>query len=277
MPPRKRKISSIDEFRSSTSVFREEEESALKIIIHPTSDISDIFSPHFVDKPMHENLEELLLDDFDEGKIKSYTPAKEDGLTTNQRKFLLKLKLVLINNDPDSEATHCERFVDDMVTFLCDRANLDDGLDLTMRPCNLYLSLGPERFAAIADKEGRRGTELTWLIQEDKHRKSSSYKHGDLQLACAMIAASQQNYNMLEEIYPSKILGIKFVASVVYFCSMRPDQEYIEELIDGIPIESTALMHKFRGLSLSDPEQRKSILQHITSLYYWAMSLEPKQ
>jgi hypothetical protein len=102
-----------------------------------------------------------------------------------------------------------------MVTFLCERANLDDGLDLTMRPCNLHLLLGPEKFAAIADKEGRRGTELTWLLQEDKHRKSSTYKHGDLQLACAMIAASQQNYNMLEEIYPSKILGMKFVANVV--------------------------------------------------------------
>ena len=266
MPPRKRKI---EEFRSSTSMFREE---ALKIIIHPTSDISDVFPSHFLDKPTHQNLKELLLEDFDEGKIKSYTPSREDGLTTNQRKFLLKLKLVLINND--SEATHCERFVDDMVTFLCDQANLDDGLDLTMRPCNLYLSLGSERFATIADKEGRRGTELTWLIQEDK---SSSYKHGDLQLACAMVAASQQNYNMLEEIYPSKILGIKFVANVVYFCSMSPDQEYIEELIDGIPIQNTATMYRFGGLSLSNPEQRRLIFQHMASLYYWAMSLEPKQ
>ena len=100
MPPRKRKISSIDEFRSSTSMFREEEELALKIIIHPTSDISDVFPSQFIDKPTHENLKELLLEDFDEGKIKSYRPSREDGLTTNQRKFLLKLKLVLNNNDP---------------------------------------------------------------------------------------------------------------------------------------------------------------------------------
>ncbi len=43
----------------------------------------------------------------------------------------------------------------------------------------------------LADKEGRRGLELTWIIQEDKHKKSSTYRHGDLQLACAMIAATQ--------------------------------------------------------------------------------------
>ena len=145
-------------------------------------------------------MEELLLENFDETKIKSYTPTKEDGLTTNQRKFLLKLKLILIN----SEAS--QRFINDMVTFLCERANLDDGLDLTMRPCNLHLLIGPDKFAVTADKEGRRG--ITWLLQE-------SSKHGDLQLACSMIAASQQNYNMLEEIYPSKILGMKFVANVV--------------------------------------------------------------
>ena len=211
-------------------------------------------------------MEELLLENFDETKIKSYTPTKEDGLTTNQRRFLLKLKLVLINNDSETS----RRFIDDMVTFLCERANLDDGLDLTIRPCNLHLLLGPEKFAVTADKEGRRGTELTWLLQDNS-------KHNDLQLECAMIAASQQNYNMLEEIYPSKILGMKFVANVVYFCSMIPEQDYIEELIDGIPIENSTSVHKFDGLSLTDPDQRKLVFKYMTALYSWAMSLEPRK
>jgi hypothetical protein len=77
MSPRKRKISSIDDFRSSTSLFREEEESALKIIINPTSNITDIFSQDFLDVSIHENLEELLLENFDETKIKSYTPTTD--------------------------------------------------------------------------------------------------------------------------------------------------------------------------------------------------------
>lgn len=54
------------------------------------------------------------------------------------------------------------------VCFICDRANLDNGFDLIMRPCNLYLSLGSERFSETVDREGRRGTELTWLIEEEK-------------------------------------------------------------------------------------------------------------
>jgi hypothetical protein len=268
----KRKISSLDEFRSSASAFREEEETALRISILHTTNITDIFAPEYA-RDIHANLAELLLDEYDEGKIKSYVPDKDDGLTSNQRRFLLKLKLVLINNDPDSEAAHCERYVDDMVTFLCERANLDDGLELTMRPCNLYLSVGEDKFAAIADKEGRRGTELTYLIQEDKHRKSSSYKHGDVQMACAMIAATQYNYNLLERVYPPKIVGVKFVADAVYFCSMTPDAEYINELFDGMPESAVAVMHRFGGLSLATPLERMAVFTHMTSLYHWALSL----
>ena len=74
------------------------------------------------------------------------------------------------------------------MSFLCDKA------ELTVRPYNLRLRISDQSFSASEDKEGGKGIELAWLIQEDKHRKSTTYKHGDLQPACSMIAAFQQNY-----------------------------------------------------------------------------------
>lgn len=268
----------IDEFRRSTSSFRKDEESALNIKIDETNDIKKIFNNQTLNTNIEFPLKELSLPIFDEGSIKTYIPNINDGMTTKQRKFLLKLKIVLINNDPDSEASSCERFLDDLMNFFCDEAQLDDGLELTLRPCNLYLNIGNESFAAIADKEGRRGLELTCFIQEDKHFRSSTYKHGDIQLACAMIAGFQQNYNMFGEIYPKKLLGIKVVADTFYFCSMEGNQKYFDDLIEGLPKKTDIIMYKFptQGLKLSNPQQRFDIIKYMAMLKYELLSLEIK-
>lgn len=268
----------IDEFRRSTSSFRKDEELALKIKINETNNIEDIFNENNIKSNIQFPLNDLILPTFNEGNIKSYIPNINDGMTKKQRKFLLKLKIVLINNDPDSEASSCERFLDDLMNFLCDEAELDDGLELTLRPCNLYLNIGNEPFAAIADKEGRRGLELTCFIQEDKHFKSSTYKHGDIQLACAMISGFQQNYNMFNEIYPEKLLGIKVVADTFYFCSMKGNKEYLNELLEGLPRNSSITMNKYpiNGLRLSDPKERFEIIKYMAILKYELLSLDVK-
>jgi hypothetical protein len=264
----------LDDFRSSTSSFRKNEETAINVKIKTTTNINDIFEQKHI-SDINNNLIPLLLPEYNEAMIKAYIPSKDDNLSTHQRKFLVKLRQVLINNDPDSEAPQCEKFVDDLLSFICDLAELDDGLELTLRPCNLKLQIDTEIFAAIADREGRRGQELAWIIQEDKHRKSSTYKHGDLQLACAMIAANQQNYNLLGEVYPVQIIGLKAVASNIYFCSMKISETYLEELIVGLP-SSSVTMHKYPpdGLSLSNPSQREQILKHLTTIRNTALSID---
>ena len=55
---------------------------------------------------------------------------------------------------------------------------------------------------------------------------------------------------------------------------MIPDQDYIEELIDGLPIVNSTRVYKFDSLSLTDPNQRKLVFKYMTALYNWAMSLE---
>lgn len=260
----------LDKFHSSTSSFREYEEKGMRIMIQPTNDASMVFHTNNHDDM---TLQHLILESFDQGKTIMYVPSAEDGLTREQRRFLTKLRLVLINNHLNSNVPHCEGFVDDLMMFLCEQAGMDDGLDLTMQTCYLRLSVGDEEFAAIADKEGRRGLELTWLLQEDKHRQSSSYKHGDVQLACAMIAAIQKNYNEFGMICPKIMMGLKCVGDTIYFCSMEPTQAYVEALYNGLPTTDEVVMYRFpeRGFTLSIPDERKEGLKYLSMLRREAM------
>ncbi|KAI8078918.1 uncharacterized protein BX664DRAFT_362460 [Halteromyces radiatus] len=230
----------IDNFHQSTASFREYEEKCLRIDVHQTNDVSLIFNT-CNDESLLTNLQELVLDTLNVGDIKAFVPSKKDELTTSQRRFLMKLKLVLLSNDPDAFDPNCERFVDDLVNFLCEQVYLDDGLEMSVRPCQLRLTIGNQQFAATADKEGRRGQELIWLLQEDKHRGSTSYKHGDLQLACAMIAAIQRNYFRFETIKPKERI----------------------------------VMHRFpkHGFSLANPTERKEILKYMSVLQREALSI----
>lgn len=271
----KRKITEVSDFRSSTSLFRKEEEVGLKLIIKAVSDPKFLFVQKFLKRDILDPLKELLLEKYSHSEILGYKPKKEDCLSRDQRLFLTKLKLILLNNDPNSEAPNCERYIDDFVSFLFYKATLDNGLELTLRPCHLKLKIKDEFFAAIADKEGRRGSELIWLIQEDKHRRTSTYKHGDVQIFCAIIAAYQKNYYDSETVHPEKIIGIKFIAEKVYFYSVSMSEDYLEELEKGLPT-SDITMYKFpeNGFDISTCEDRKKIFEHITSLYYWAMSVE---
>ncbi|KXN67853.1 hypothetical protein CONCODRAFT_10040 [Conidiobolus coronatus NRRL 28638] len=272
---KRRKIDSTDEFRTSTSKFREEETTALNIKVEDVSEISQIIPSQFVSTVVQVSMSELLLPEYDTSAIRNYIQGASSNLTKHQKMFLHKLKLVLLNNNPSSEAPNCERYVDDLMTFLFGISDLDGGEDLTLRPCNLNLVIGDHSFAAQADKEGRKGEELIWLLQEDKHKGTTTYKEGDIQLACAMIAASQRNYNMFKSIItPDRIIGIKVLADEVYFCCINPTVSYLEGLFgEDIPVDEELVMKKIGPFQISDPEGRRVVFTNITSLYNWAVSL----
>ncbi|KXN68570.1 hypothetical protein CONCODRAFT_9166 [Conidiobolus coronatus NRRL 28638] len=67
---------------------------------------------------------------------------------------------VLINNHPDSTDSNCEDYEYDLAMHICNCADLDDGMYLNLRPCNLRLNDNNNEFATKADREGRRGREL---------------------------------------------------------------------------------------------------------------------
>jgi hypothetical protein len=167
-------MQSTDNFRNSTSLFLQEM-AALNIQIRDADTPDAIFGAAHINVPIYDGLQSLELPGFNDGSIFAYEANPQDGLNVVQRKFLTKLRFVLINNHPDSTAPRCEEYVRDLAAHLCDCAGLDDGMNLVLLPCNLRLQIGEATFAAIADKECRSGRELACVIQEEKHRGTSTY------------------------------------------------------------------------------------------------------
>ncbi|CAG8654377.1 36625_t:CDS:1 [Gigaspora margarita] len=71
-----------------------------------------------------------------------------------------------------------EKYVDEFVVFLCDQANFDDGKNLIMTTCALKFEIDHKQFVAYADREGRIGTEIMWMLCEDKFTRTKGYKKG---------------------------------------------------------------------------------------------------
>jgi len=266
---------SITRFHSSVSHFREREEKALRIRIHLTDNFNDIIDiPPRKLGPTELSLE---LQGFHPGDIATFNPSLHEGLNVDQVRFLNKLRLVITNNDLASEESSFEKFIDDLVLFLYDRLGFDDGRNITMRPCNLRLVIGEESFAAHTDREGRRGTEVVWLTSEDKHVSSGSYKKGEVQLVCCMIAAYQHNYSVLDgDIHPPRMIGIRIVGEKFYFYSLKASKDYIEELFDGLP-EQDLIGKRYpsgSGLSLADPDERARVIRCLCHIRDYALGLQ---
>lgn len=283
MPPKKRVIRTsstesehieIWDFHNSASSFAALEEKALRIKIQSFQNSEEVFNPSFLSgvAELSEELKELLLPNFGKNEILTYNYMEHQSLNKNQRKFLWKLSNVFSNSESDI----AEKHVDELMALVCDIAGLDDGINLTMQPCNLKLTIESNSFAAHADREGRRGAEITWVLVEDKSRKSATYKKGDLQLAASIIAAFQENRNITDRIYPPMIIGIKVLVDQIFFYSCEISSSYLDNLYGGLPDEDIVIKKypSSVGLSLANPEQRKAILTYFSRMKNYALSLE---
>lgn len=204
-------------------------------------------------------------------------PSEHSHLEVPQKRFLNKLRLVLLNNDYASEESNFEKFIDNMMLFVYDHMGFDDGKRLIMRPCNLKLHIGDNSYAAHTDLEGRIGNEVIWVLCEDKHIESKSYKKGELQLICSMIAAYQYNYNSFYgTVHPQKILGTRVVADRFHFYCIEAPSDYIDSLFDGLPdvkLYVTKFPSSNEGLSIANPDSRKNILRYLHLIRNYALSL----
>ncbi len=203
-----------------------------------------------------------------------YKPIAHKSLPKHAQTFLYKLSLVVNNNYAPVEPKHVEDFIHDLMDNVLKAAGFEDGTDLILMPCTLRLQVGTKSLAAYADREGRRGTEIIWILDEDKHR----WKKGDIQLIANMIAAAQANDLAMNKVYPTNMLGIKFDADCIYFYSACVTKEYLDDLAnEGIP-NSALVVKKFpegRELSLSVPRDRIEIFTYLSALKKYAMNLEP--
>ncbi|KXN73189.1 hypothetical protein CONCODRAFT_3854 [Conidiobolus coronatus NRRL 28638] len=255
-----RRLNDPVDFRSSASKFRAEEEASLKIRV---DDIDNMF---VLDQEISN---ELLLQNFGYNEILTFNSRNYPDLSSNQKRFIGKLKRVIINNSAATIEANFEKLIDDMTLVLYENVGLDDGDRLTMGPCNIGLSIGDSVFATHADREGRVDDTIVWLMCEDKHVRSLTYKHGEVQLICSMIGGHQFNIDKNIPIY-----GIRVVADNFWFYRMvRPDR-YIEEIYDGIPISEIHVQrYPNGGLKITDASQRRTIIQCLNAMRSDILSL----
>ena len=270
--------SDIDEqsYKSSTSKFNYVEEESLRITIIPNDSFLCIVNNDGDDSELPEFIKELYLEDFSTDEIKVFNPKMHMQMSEIAVSFLVKLRLVVENNAQVDDVPREERFIDDMAIDLLKAVKYDDGINLTMRPCSLRLVVGDRHFAAEADREGRRGLEIIWIMQENKHIDDTRYSEGDVQLVSCMIAAYQANYRKMKELYPERMIGIKIKGDEIYFYSVVMTDQYLNSLTRGPPnvsIEVNKYPSK-KGLSISSSKDRKEILKRLWTIREHALKLQ---
>lgn len=271
------------EIAGSASQFASREEIALRITVEETDSITNIIPtiqyPYTRDDIISE-LRQFLLPDFNKIEIMTFSPNKpaSANLSKSQKMFLNKLRYLVINNDIGNVDPSFEKYIDEFVSFLYYQGGFDDGENLTMKPCNLRMEISNESFATYADREGRRGTEIVWILCEDKHRSSRRYKKGETQMIACMIAAMQWNRAILNEMYPKYIIGIRVIGDQFCFYSSEITKDYLDDLYSGLPKHDLKVLKypSKEGLSISKEDERAEILLNLSLLRKYAMELTPK-
>lgn len=290
MPKRSRSESSssitVDNIGQSTSSFGKKAEKFLNIRVIEKDSFDDIVNHGETNKTLHYSeddispeLTDLLLEKFDRDAVRTYKPQLHKDLPQRAQTFLYKLGTVVNNNYVQVEPSHVEEYIHDLMDNVLKEAKFEDGTDLILMPCILMLAIGSESFAAYSDKEGRRGTEIIWILDEDKHKFDKRWKRGDIQLIANMIAAVQTNLSTIQQIYPKRMLGIKFDADCLYFYSAYVTEDYLNDLVESESPKSELVVHKFpaanKEISLSIPADRKKIFMYLSALRKYALSLRP--
>lgn len=263
----------------STSVFKKKAEDFFNIKIHGTDCFHDIVGTiEYDERDLSPKLHDLLLNSFDREAIRVFKPRQHKDLPKHAQTFLFKLGLVVNNNYAPVELVNVEEYIHDLMDNVLKAAGFEDGTDLILMPCKLRLRVGDHKFAAFADMEGRRGSEIIWVIDEDKHKFATSWKRGDIQLVANMIAAAQANESLIGDIYPSNMLGIKFEADTLYFYSMHMTREYLDDLCNEEKPCSLEVKKfpKNKTLSLSVVDQRRDLFIYLSALRKYALGLDAK-
>ncbi|CAG8679705.1 11876_t:CDS:2 [Racocetra fulgida] len=262
-------------FKDSISKFVSFKEYALRFTFYEKSSMRDILEAG-VDHNIIPELQDYVLTEIkDIDSVRRFNIRNYPNLNKNQKKFLGKLNHLLLN---ENDRKNLENYVNDFVLFLCDQASLDDGVDLTMGPCALVLEINENEFEADADRKGKRGAEIVWVLCEDKFKGAIKYKNWEVHLVTCMVAAAQWNYYMLDEVYPEKIVGIRVIEDRFYFYSANIDQSYIEDLFCGRP-QNDLHVHKYPkgyGFRISNANERLEVLACLSDLKSYALSLSPK-
>ena len=272
-------------FANETSHFRREEHDALNIDITETDNFDDVLNHGLAESvaynadSMSSTLRDILTANIDRQAILTFNPSNYTYLSKDVVLFYNKLRMVLWNNSQDMQVSRFESYLHEFAAHLFYCAELEDGYNLTMVPCNLELVIEQQRFAAYADREGRRGTKTIWILDEDKHRFDTRYKDGIIQLVGCLIAAAQRNKANLLSNRPAKLIGTLIKGDRIHICSAVVTDEYLEALTSGIPNNSTRLnVMKYpdcNGLSFANNTDLGTIFNNLAGIRQYGLSVQP--
>ena len=218
------------DFRNSTSGFGKREMDALNISIEEVYDIEVFFG-----------LTRLSFYFANSFTLSNY--AQNAG-EYECRRLDLELKRVKENNKVSFTKNGCsiklnvnEQYVNSLVDTLFRFSCLYDAKHFELLVPRHELDICGKKCGSNVDREMRViKTGMIFLVEESKHITTSSYLKGDLQLACNLIVAYQENLKIankenmkvLETIFGIKIIGTE---AFVYF--MNYDRKYLEYLRNG--------------------------------------------
>ena len=272
-------------FARETSHFSKVEHDGLNIDITATDDFDEVLNHGLGHNVVYgasdlpSTLKQIVDADIDRQAILAFNPSKYRHLSKDVVLFYNKLRMVLWNNSQDMQVPRFESYLHEFAAQLFYCAELEDGYNLTMVPCNLELIVDQQRFAAYADREGRRGTKTIWILDEDKHRYDTRYKDGIIQLVGCLIAAAQRNKANLLNNRPAKLIGTLLKGDRIHICSAIINDEYLEALTSGIPDTNVRLdVRKYpdsNGLSFSDKVDMKTIFNNLTGIKQYGLSVQP--
>lgn len=275
-------------FANQTSNFSKNEHEALNIDLSDTDDFDKIIS-HGLDSykkteynynDLPNTLQQLIDTPLTKQSILTFNPGKQPKhISKDVLLFYDKLRMVLWNNSQDMQVTRFEEYLHEFAKHLFYCAELEDGYNLTMVPCNLELTIENHRFAAFADREGRRGNKTIWILDEDKHLHDTWYKDGIIQLVSCLIAAAQKNRANYISNRPKKLIGIIIKGDRINICSVIITDKYLDELTSGIPADDIRLQvikyPKNKMLSFAKPSDREEIFYNLTALRNYGLSIQP--
>lgn len=264
-------------FAKETSHFGKVEHNALNIDIIKTNNFDDIINYETVCN-LSPTLEQIVNAKISKHDILTFNPSKHKELSKDVVLFFNKLRMVLWNNSQEMQVPRFESYLHEFAAHLFYCAELEDGYNFIMVPCNLELIIDQQRFAAYADREGRRGTKTIWILDEDKHRYDTRYKNGIIQLVCCLIAAAQRNRANLLSNRPTKLIGTLIKGDRIYICSAIINDDYLDELTSGLPDDDkrvkVMVYPNNSGLSFSDFDDLKIIFNNLTCLKEYGLSIQ---
>jgi hypothetical protein len=265
----------VEGFKKWASAFAAYEEEALKIHIKETDRVYEIF-PGYSNVKVDPRLERLRLEGLDYRCTLMFTPSEHRDLDEGQKRFLRRLRHVLMNSEPQNDNAKYEAYVQSMVDSFLQECKLDDGEHLEISPSRLKLRISGKKFATHSDKQGVKDGRLIWVLQESKHSSHHRYKNGEIQLVSALIAACQENYSFFPtDLLPQIIYGIDVKGDQLYVLRAVITEEYILSLYGGLPKQTLEVKKYPRklGLKPSSPKGRGKIISLMLKLREHALSI----